>query len=61
MIPIMGMEGIGKTTLAKLIFHHKAVRHHFPFSVWTSDGYRLLRNKAKIVESDLSQRAVVGS
>ncbi|RVW91976.1 Disease resistance RPP8-like protein 3 [Vitis vinifera] len=40
-IPIMGMEGIGKTTLAKLIFNHKAVVDHFPFAVWTSDGCRL--------------------
>ena len=49
-IPIMGMEGIGRTTLAKLIFNHKAGIDHFPFGVWTSDGYRiLLRNEDKIV------------
>ena len=60
-IPIMGMEGIGRTTLANLIFHHKAVNDHFPFAVWTSDGYRLLlRNKEKMVVSDLSQLVVVG-
>ncbi|RVW91944.1 Disease resistance protein RPM1 [Vitis vinifera] len=35
-IPIMGMEGIGKTTLAKLIFHNKAVVDHFPFRAWPS-------------------------
>ncbi|RVW91996.1 Disease resistance protein RPM1 [Vitis vinifera] len=35
-ITIMGMEGIGKTTLAKLIFNNKAVVDHFPFRVWTS-------------------------
>ena len=52
-IPIMGMEGIGKTTLAKLIFNHKAVIYHFPFAVWTSDSYRLLlRNKTKLVAVD---------
>ena len=52
-IPIMGMEGIGKTTLAKLIFNHKAVIDHFPFAVWTSDSYRLLlRNKTKLEAVD---------
>ncbi|RVW73477.1 Disease resistance protein RPM1 [Vitis vinifera] len=35
-IPIMGMEGNGKTTLAKLIFHNKAVVDHFPFRAWPS-------------------------
>ncbi|RVW27231.1 putative late blight resistance protein-like R1A-4 [Vitis vinifera] len=39
-IPIMGMQGIGKTTLANLIFNHKAVVDHFPFAAWRSDGYR---------------------
>ena len=53
-IPIMGMEGIGKTTLAKLIFNHKVVIDHFTLGVWTLDGYRLLlRGKDNIVESEL--------
>ena len=52
-IPIMGMEGIGKTTLAKLIFNHKAIIDHFTLGVWTLDGYRLLlRNKTKLVAVD---------
>ncbi|KAJ9701550.1 hypothetical protein PVL29_006773 [Vitis rotundifolia] len=55
-IPIMSMEGIGKTTLAKLIFNHKAIVDHFPFAVWTSDGCRLhLRNKENLMEFDLNQ------
>ena len=59
-IPIMGMEGIGRTTLAKLIFNHKAVIHHFPFGVCRSDGcHLLLRNKEKMVESDLNQLLAV--
>ena len=60
-IPIMGMEGIGRTTLAKLIFNHKTVIHHFPFGVCRSDGcHLLLRNKEKMVESDLNQLLAVG-
>ncbi|RVW73484.1 putative disease resistance RPP13-like protein 2 [Vitis vinifera] len=48
-IPIMGMQGIGKTTLANLIFNHKAVVDHFPFAAWRSDGYRFqLRNKGEL-------------
>ena len=50
------MEGIGKTTLAKLIFNHKAVIDHFPFALWTSDGRQFhLRHKDKIMEYDLTQ------
>ena len=37
-IPIVGMEGIGRTTMEKLIFNHQAVIDHFPFGVWASDG-----------------------
>ncbi|RVW19719.1 putative disease resistance RPP13-like protein 2 [Vitis vinifera] len=55
-IPIMGIEGIGKTTLAKLIFNNKHVLNHFPFGVWTSDGYEFhLRDKEKLMDSSLSQ------
>ncbi|WJZ88184.1 hypothetical protein VitviT2T_007512 [Vitis vinifera] len=55
-IPIMGMQGIGKTTLANLIFNHKAVVDHFPFAAWRSDGYRFqLRNKGELLQSGRSQ------
>ena len=55
-IPIVGMEGIGRTTLAKLIFNHQAVIDHFPFGVWTSDGCQFhLRHKEKIMEYDISR------
>ena len=50
------MEGFGRTTLAKLIFNHKAVIDHFTLGVWTSGGHRLLlRDKDNIVESDINQ------
>eukprot|EP00261_Vitis_vinifera_P033038 XP_019074281.1 PREDICTED: probable disease resistance protein At1g58602 [Vitis vinifera] len=55
-IPIMGMQGIGKTTLANLIFNHKAVVDHFPFAAWRSDGYRFqLRYKGELLQSGRSQ------
>eukprot|EP00261_Vitis_vinifera_P019972 XP_010650657.2 PREDICTED: probable disease resistance RPP8-like protein 2 [Vitis vinifera] len=55
-IPIMGMQGIGKTTLANLIYNHKAVVDHFPFAAWRSDGYRFqLRNKGELMQSGRSQ------
>lgn len=36
-ISIMDMKGIGKTTLAKLVYDNDAIVHHFPFRAWTSE------------------------
>ena len=55
-IPIGGMEGIRRKTLAKLIFNHQVVIDHFPFGVWTSDGFQFhLRHELKIMEYDISK------
>ena len=33
---IVGMKGIGKTTLAKTVYNHRAIHHHFEFRAWVS-------------------------
>ncbi|XP_057775492.1 putative late blight resistance protein homolog R1A-10 [Salvia miltiorrhiza] len=35
-IPIMGMGGIGKTTLARHLFEHALVKEHFDIFAWTT-------------------------
>ncbi|XP_020967430.1 uncharacterized protein LOC110266765 [Arachis ipaensis] len=37
-LSIVGMKGVGKTTLAKEIFYNKDVINHFPIRVWVADG-----------------------
>ncbi|KAL6285387.1 hypothetical protein ACE6H2_009777 [Prunus campanulata] len=35
-ISILGMKGIGKTTLAKEVYHHKTITNHFEVHCWVS-------------------------
>ncbi|KAK7847246.1 putative disease resistance protein [Quercus suber] len=35
-VSIVGMKGIGKTTLAKIICEHTAIREHFNFFLWVA-------------------------
>ncbi|XP_057735321.1 putative disease resistance RPP13-like protein 2 [Arachis stenosperma] len=37
-LSIVGMKGVGKTTLAKEIFYNKDVINYFPVRVWVADG-----------------------
>ncbi|XWS42785.1 hypothetical protein CRYUN_Cryun16bG0044200 [Craigia yunnanensis] len=47
-IPIVGMEGIGKTTLAQLIFNDERVKSHFEFRMWVC--VRLDFNRSRILK-----------
>jgi len=35
-LPIVGMKGVGKTTLAKVVYYNKDIVEHFPVRVWVT-------------------------
>ncbi|XP_027361339.1 putative disease resistance protein RGA4 [Abrus precatorius] len=51
--PIVGLGGLGKTTLAQLIFNHERVVNHFELRIWVcvSEDFSLKRMTKAIIEA----------
>ena len=57
-LPIVGMAGIGKTTLAKLVYNHELIKKHFDIVAWVNVGKNfdveeILRKILKSLREDL--------
>ncbi|XP_075661639.1 putative disease resistance protein RGA4 [Castanea sativa] len=58
-LPIVGMAGLGKTTLAKLVYNNELIKKHFDVLAWVNVGIHfdvegILREILKSLEKDLS-------
>ncbi|XP_048547495.1 disease resistance protein RGA2-like [Triticum urartu] len=58
-LPIAGIGGVGKTTLAQLICNHQRVRSHFDLIIWicVSDDFDVKRLTKEVIQSCTGKEA----
>ncbi|XP_042504686.1 putative disease resistance RPP13-like protein 1 [Macadamia integrifolia] len=52
-LPIVGIGGVGKTTLAQFVYNHEIIQKHFNLKAWVcvSEDYDVVKLTQKILES----------